>query len=237
MDQPLRLSSEALRSTVQRLVSRTLLALAITGGLGCASVRPNVSLELPGDANPDREDAILRTFRARLSAGARPERQVRVLDSLMTDQPRSEARLLGRVQLEAGALPDMMSVWTFTDYRAGWRKVYCYPQVILTYASVLVWSFLPPSYPCWANGAGGVTKRDLVEDLRLLTDVMGGNLAVATFGSNLDYDSDAISSVTAEVYASDPGNAPRPPESRLPVQPPRVGPSRRLASAPGGPTR
>lgn len=160
------------------------LVLPLAGA--CAAVRPRASVTGIGDANPTRDQNIADNYQdAAAGAGG-----VRVfVDSLppgveMTNgeiqlQPGYSHRLLAKFTLKSGHGKGLSGLRGFPDYRAGWKKGYCYPQTVLTYLTIFIWSILPPAYPCY--GSAVVPKEDMVEDLKALGAAAGGDLVVAGY--------------------------------------------------------
>jgi hypothetical protein len=67
----------------------------------------------------------------------------------------------------------------FYPYKEGWRKPVCWPQSVLTVATLFTWLAVPTSYGCHV-GTGSVDERrdSIVESMKRATKVMGGDLVV-----------------------------------------------------------
>lgn len=99
-------------------------------------------------------------------------------DVLRVDAARYE--VLGKVAAEpAGDF--------FYPYREGWRRPFCYPQRVLTVATLFVWMAVPTSWPCFVSAGSVDDRRDrIVEAMKRATKALGGNLVlVGGFGGTV----------------------------------------------------
>lgn len=67
-----------------------------------------------------------------------------------------------------------------SDYLSLGRKIYCWPQVVLTWVTVGIWLAIPFSYGCW--GKTPVDRDHWIAWTKQMVDSAGGNLGVVTFG-------------------------------------------------------
>lgn len=84
--------------------------------------------------------------------------------------------VLSKLELNPGP-PLLTSLLMFPNYTSTGRKIYCYPQTILTYGTLVLWSiFSPLAYPCW--GAFTSPKSELIAKVQHLTAAAGGDFAI-----------------------------------------------------------
>lgn len=162
---------------------------------GCGAIRPVVSYSAFGDADPEGDDAVV--------AGAEngedvPKGDVRVLvdqipeglelsDGKITVLDGYDHQLVGKFK----AVPQLtqhgfLALFSFADYEAGWRKGYCYPQTVLNYLTLTMWSYLVPlAYPCW--GDARTDKASVVRYARRVAKAAGGNLVIMSYVEIRDF--------------------------------------------------
>jgi hypothetical protein len=67
----------------------------------------------------------------------------------------------------------------FYPYKEGWRKPVCWPQSVLTVATLFTWLAVPTSYGCHVGTGSADERRDsIVESMKRATKVMGGDLVI-----------------------------------------------------------
>ena len=170
-------------------------ATALVGCLsasGCAAVRPKVDYEAFGHADPDSDDAVVERYNSRPPPASSKPPEVMVLvdtipegidvkDGKVTVKNGYDHELLGKFMLVRGNGGGITALYMFSDYEASWQKGYCYPQVVLNYATLTLWSLLAPTaYPCW--GDNHLTKKDAVLEAKHVAAAAGGDLVVLGYG-------------------------------------------------------
>jgi hypothetical protein len=67
----------------------------------------------------------------------------------------------------------------FYPYKEGWRRPVCWPQKVLTVATLFTWLAVPTQWGCFV-GTGTVEERrdSIVESMKRATKVMGGDLVI-----------------------------------------------------------
>jgi hypothetical protein len=69
----------------------------------------------------------------------------------------------------------------FYPYRESWRKPVCYPQRVLTIATLYMWFLVPSVWPCFISPGTVEERRDaIVEAMKRATKAMGGNMVLVT---------------------------------------------------------
>lgn len=144
---------------------RLIALIFLLHGCGCATVRPRahfMELEPPSKdvaaTWPVEAAALREKFEARregpldeqanavlLLIERYPKGTVRVRNQLHVQNDAGYQIVAGYDLYAAGAT----TLW-FADYASSWRKVYCYPQVPLTWLTLGIWQVIPLSYPCAA---------------------------------------------------------------------------------------
>jgi hypothetical protein len=159
---------------------------------GCANVRPRTTYSAIGSADPAREREIVDgyakqpvTSEVNVFIDSLPP-GVTVANGEIQIDPNYQHRLIGRFTMAGGHGKGLSALRRFPNYRAGWKKGYCYPQTVLTYMTLFIWSLLPPAYPCY--GSATVAKEHLVGDMKALASAAGGNLVVAGYTEASDTD-------------------------------------------------
>ncbi len=67
----------------------------------------------------------------------------------------------------------------FPSYDAGWKKPYCYPQRVLSVATLGVWMLVPVSWPCNVEVEGD--KSFWVEQAKRTADAAGADFVVGSY--------------------------------------------------------
>jgi hypothetical protein len=183
------------------------LALVFAIGFsGCAIVRPRTTFVGLAEANPRRDQDLVSGYRhapvntaeVRVLIDTLPPGVEMASGEIQIQQGYSH-RLIGRFSLDGGQRKGLAALRGFPNYRAGWKKGYCYPQTVLTYLTLFIWSILPPSYPCYASAT--VPKEDLVNDMKALAAASGGDVVVAGYQEGAD---DRAKGATGFILAVDP---------------------------------
>jgi hypothetical protein len=151
-------------------VRPAILALLAAVSTGCATLAPSAhaetfKIEPFGEATAARElnESFKKSMAATFAtvepgAAAGMAKSVKVLqkslpdgvelkDGVIKTSPESGLEVVSSFRFFAAGGSTM---W-FADYSSTWRKVLCYPQVPLTWVTLLMWQvFVPLSYPCIA---------------------------------------------------------------------------------------
>jgi hypothetical protein len=88
-------------------------------------------------------------------------------------------QILGKVAVTPNNHVSLIALFGFPDYESSWRKPFCYPQTILTYATLTLWALVvPTAYPCY--GAPGISEEVVEKKLRNAAVAAGGDMVIAT---------------------------------------------------------
>ena len=71
------------------------------------------------------------------------------------------------------------ALFAVRDYVDSWRGPFCAPQVVLTWATLFLWSLSPTAWPCWA--ADDIDRRDVTAGLAAIAKAAGGDAAIASY--------------------------------------------------------
>ncbi len=173
---------------MRALVLGTLVLLS-----GCAAVTPSIAFNAAGASDPVRDRAVRKALEDALDsseemkgeadsiqifAGTIPEGLV-LKDAVMSVAEGYSHQIIGKISLRA---PN--GLVGFSDYRAGWKKPYCYPQVVIGMG--IFTYYLPTYWPfCFADA-----QPDLeywMKDIRSVAHKMGANMVVGSYlGMNKD---------------------------------------------------
>jgi hypothetical protein len=161
------------------------LALSTTA---CGTLNPNLNYQGMGAANFSRDRRVVE--KADESDGGPSAEHVVVLldtipegiavkDGIVRVADGYQHEILGKVDVTPNNHVSMIALFGFPDYESGWRKPYCYPQTVLTYATLTLWALVvPTSYPCY--GAPGITEESVERKLRAAAVAAGGDLVLAS---------------------------------------------------------
>lgn len=155
---------------------------------GCAPLAPSYAYQGFGAADPARD----RTVAAKIETAPTPKpAEVTVLldtvpEGLAGDangwfhvEPGWQHEVLGKVDVSPNGHVSFAALLGFPDYEDAGHKAACYPQTILTWATLTLWAFVSPTaYPCW--GKVGLEKEEVVDDLRKAGAAAGGDLVVGS---------------------------------------------------------
>lgn len=127
---------------------------------------------------------------------------------LLKVKPGFRHEVLGQFTLE----PNGGHTGWFSDYASVGRKIYCYPQVPLTWVTLGLWQiFVPLSYPCLG---GGLKTAEATVQLEALAEAAGANVVVVQMKTNQEWVRHAHGFlVHADPAVLDPGRE-EPPASR-----------------------
>jgi len=172
-----------------RMARAMVLTVFIAGCVGCAGIKTMPDLSLFGEADPEKEALLLKKYKNEPKVKDKQAVQVlvdtvpkgiQVSDGQISSEAEYEHEVLGHFSFR----PDFKRESTgaldgFSNYKGGWRKVLCYPQVALSYATFGIWDFIPTSYPCY--GHLKQTKQEMIEEAKKMTTATGGNVAVISY--------------------------------------------------------
>jgi len=172
--------------------SRNLLApffvLALLSLGGCAPLAPNYSYQGFGAADPHRDRSVVDKIESTKTTPTSNEVVVlldtipeglRVNQGVLHVEDGWHHEVLGKVEVSPNGHASFISLLGFPQYEDGGHKVACYPQTVLTYATLTLWAFISPTaYPCW--GRVGLDDETVIDSLRKAGAAAGGNLVVAS---------------------------------------------------------
>ncbi len=199
---------------MNRIALGAALALLV-GSAGCATIHmtPEVSKLGPYDGEGEKE--IVRKFQEAAAEEIRvsPEEVtvlvnsfpagIRVDGTTVSVQDGYDHKLIAQFSLATQGFPIQ-----FLDYKSGWRKGYCYPQVPLGWVTLTIWNiFSPLNWPC--HGSYSTEKVELIENARRLAAAAGGDLVVMEFQgvSGRDHASWGRGFIISRDPRTDPGRA------------------------------
>lgn len=173
---------------MKQLLFACVIALACFS-TACAPLRPDVRYQALGAANPERDQRVSDQIDSHdKPAGSDgvivlvdtiPE-GIDVSSGVMRVAPGYQHKILGKVQLTANVHVSLIALLGFPDYASSWRKPYCYPQTILNYATLTLWSLvMPASYVCY--GKPGIPEEDAVATLKRAGAAAGGDAVLASY--------------------------------------------------------
>lgn len=156
--------------------------------MACAPLRSNVRFQGMGAANPTRDREISEAIDDDRKPG--PDSVTVLVDTIpdgidlstgvMRVAQGYQHQILGKVMLTANVHVSLIALMGFPDYATTWRKPYCYPQTILNYATLMLWSLVvPTSYVCY--GKVGIDEEDAVATLKRSGAAAGGDTVLASY--------------------------------------------------------
>jgi hypothetical protein len=170
---------------MSRLPLLCLSLLVVFAASACGSVRPTLSVSKPGVSDIEGEREIVDRYAKAISDSIEvPKEEVIVLVSAlpegisynqetMTVEEGYDHELLATFEF----MPSNATPYWFADYRAGWRKGLCYPQVPLSWVTLGIWpTFVPTAWPCW--GTPKNDKLDMLQDVRRVGASAGGDTVI-----------------------------------------------------------
>jgi hypothetical protein len=178
---------------------------------GCGAIRPTIEYTRFGEADPERDRSVVNDVRQSYEAPPPSAQQVAVLVDTIpegldvgTGQIKVvdgyQHQLVGKFQLTHASRAGSLSLWWFSDYESDWRRGYCYPQVVLTLATLMIWSMTPLAVPCW--GDPRMTKVDAIAYARRIATAAGGDLVIMGYGRR--FDSELILDAAGIILRADP---------------------------------
>jgi hypothetical protein len=170
-----------------------LLGLLSSGLFGCGAIRPNLSYEGFGKANPSGDAALVATLREGSEPAPVGEEVLVLVDTLpegvtidkdtIQIEKGYDHALLGKFRLQAGP-GSLVAAMRFPDYKDDWRKGYCYWQAPLGWVTLLTWTlFVPLAYPCW--GDPKISKQDAVDEAKQIAKAAGGDVVILSYGNSV----------------------------------------------------
>lgn len=190
---------------------------------GCPAIWPKVTYQSFGDANPDRDEAMVKRWknkykqldasRVRLLLDTIPE-GIEVKDGVAHTKQGYSHVVISKFRF---LYPPGMATLFFYDYRTAGLKALCWWQVPLSYLTLAAWLVVPTSWACFPPIS--VTKRVIIRDAKKLAAAVGGDLVLARYIG--DEGGDSAKGMAGVVVRMDP----RFKQRRLPTKPlPRVSP-------------
>ena len=171
-----------------RASSFFLVASLASSSLACGALNPNISYQGMGAANFSRDHKIAE--RADESEPSDESDRVVVLidtipegivvhEGVIRVADGYQHQILGKVRVTPNNHVSLIALFGFPDYESSWRKPFCYPQTVLTYATLTLWAMLvPTSYFCY--GAAGISDETVEAKLRAAAVAAGGDLVLAS---------------------------------------------------------
>ncbi len=157
--------------------------------MACAPLVPNVRYQAMGAADPARDHRISDAIDSDDKLGASDSVSVfvdtipdgiDVSSGVMRVAPGYQHKILGKVLVTQNVHVALIALLGFPDYATPWRKPYCYPQTILNYATLTLWSLVVPiSYPCY--GRPGIVEEDAIATLKRAGAAAGGDTVLASY--------------------------------------------------------
>lgn len=135
-------------------------------------------VRLSPDARTAEESHVAVYFETLPQGVERQGQSIRVLPGF-NHRVLGSARLYIDGALGISSMTSYAALADFADYANRWRRPYCYPQVILTWATVLLWSVLPPAWPCW--GDTDISREKSVDLLTKIAVWAGGDAVIAGY--------------------------------------------------------
>ena len=197
--------------------TRAILATCLAGlclASGCAQARSTATYHTIGlaDATADARTVArweeTRRQKApgdvRVYVAAIPD-GLSVTDGSLTVDEGTEHRILGRFRISPTR--HQYGTYLFTEYEHAAVAAACYPQVILTWATLGLWVIVPTSWGCLTNGFQ--PREALVDQARHLARAAGGNAVVAAFEDSTGHDdAQALTGVILNLSPESNGSTP-----------------------------
>jgi len=164
-----------------KLLGRSVVLVCIGIGLaGCGTVKTMPDLSLYGEANPELERNHIKAYKknkaidvneVKVLVDTVPE-GISVNDGQISSESDYEHEVIGHFSFRPDyKRQDSDALDAFTNYKTGWRKAVCYPQVPLRYVTLGLWKIIPTSYPCY--GSISQSKEDMISEAQKLTKITG----------------------------------------------------------------
>lgn len=183
--------------------------------IGCASVNSQLKFDYYGEYDKKGEAQVRQEFKtlqgANLETILERINDVVLLQDTLPEGIRSDSGTLsvapGYKHIIVGKfvlVPDAVgtqSILKFADYKDNWRKPLCYPQVVLSYATLMIWPILPVAYPCFSKF--GTSKEDYATEMKKIGLAAGGDLIIFSFLFD-NADKESALSATGYVLKIDP---------------------------------
>lgn len=184
----------------------------------CAGIRPSLNYSGFGEADPEKDERVIAKHREATLAPSRSAAAIDGVVVLIDTVPQGievedgkiqvaegyAHRLVGKFVLSPGSGWGFTALFHFSDYENSWRKPYCYPQVVLNFATLAMWgSLVPLSYPCW--GDPSMTKQDVVREAKALAGAADGDLVILGYiGAGYQGDPNQVIGAAGYVLRADP---------------------------------
>ncbi|MFK7785259.1 MAG: hypothetical protein AB8B56_09090 [Crocinitomicaceae bacterium] len=150
---------------------------------GCASIKTKSDFTIVGDADPAREIEINKEYKkskaiaeeVRLLINQIPE-GIEYNDGIISISDGYNHDIIGSFKLLNNI---NVGLFCFSNYRSNTAKYFAYPQVILSYLTLTLWSSLSPT--AWPFLGTRLKKVDAINDAKQLAHVAGGDLVIASY--------------------------------------------------------
>jgi hypothetical protein len=195
---------------MRKIVSLALL-LSI-GSLGCGAIRPHVVYTSFGQADPEKDESVVKAYE-KGSEKTSDDDVVVLVDTIpegieiglgtITIKDGYRHQLVGKFGVNPGFGGGPLALYWFADYETGWRKGYCYPQVVLNWLTLSLWMAVPLSYVC--NGDASLTKAAVIRQTKALARSAGGNLVIMGWsGAGIDSNPNVVWGASGFILRADP---------------------------------
>ncbi|MFT4626334.1 MAG: hypothetical protein ACI8PZ_005011 [Myxococcota bacterium] len=177
------------------------LVCTLVAAQGCYVITPTAKVSNFGAMDPARDKAMSEqaddlesTPPITVLAGTAPE-GLELVDNgsklVVLEGYEDRYRVIGMAEgdympkAQKAVINNIYGTWTYED--TPWRKGYCYWQVPLKVATLGLWAYLPPHYPCIGSAPRDEDERQiaLIEEMKKSTHVMGGNTLLVVGGTTL----------------------------------------------------
>jgi hypothetical protein len=156
---------------------------AVLLSTGCAALKPRpTQFTSFGEADPVRDRSVLDRVDA-LDETREQRPEVKVLVDTLPDGIELSDNTL---KLVDGAPYELVGKFVlgnrldfFPDYKDGWRKGLCYPQLPLVVISIFTWAVVPTYWPCIPSY--GMTRAEAIDTAKTLAWSAGANLVLLTY--------------------------------------------------------
>jgi hypothetical protein len=180
--------------------------------IGCGSIRPHVVYTSFGPADPEKDEAVVKGFEQQ-SHRTGDDDVVVLVDTIpegveiglgtITIKDGYHHQLIGKFGVNPGFGGGPLSLYWFADYETGWRKAYCYPQVVLNWLTLSLWMVVPLSYVC--DGDASLTKAAVIRHMKALARSAGGDLVLMGWtGAGLESDPNVVWGAGGFILRADP---------------------------------
>lgn len=163
---------------------RLTLVAALLGSAACVNIAPGVKFRSV-EVRPMDDERVVDDFENHRAKPVFGEVVVvendeaaglDVVDGTLKQFRGQDVEMVGTFTIEG----EYHSPFYPSDYLSTARKVFCWPQVPLTWVTLGIWLIIPTSYFCW--GKTPDDRDHWIAWVKQIVDSAGGNLGVVTFG-------------------------------------------------------